>query len=67
MACLQRRRRAGFLAETGLDVDAIAPQVKDKFASAFIRARKAAGKDLLRPGMLFVKREGWCVASAALG
>jgi SAM-dependent methyltransferase len=29
-----------FLAEAGLDVDAIAPLVKDKFASAFIRARK---------------------------
>jgi arsenite methyltransferase len=31
-----------FLAEAGLDVDATAPLVKDKFASAFIRARKAA-------------------------
>jgi SAM-dependent methyltransferase len=31
----------GFLAESGLDVDRIAPQVKDRFASAFIRARKA--------------------------
>jgi arsenite methyltransferase len=29
-----------FLTETGLDVDALAPQVKDKFASAFVRARK---------------------------
>jgi SAM-dependent methyltransferase len=29
-----------FLTESGLDVDRIAPQVKDKFASAFIRARK---------------------------
>jgi SAM-dependent methyltransferase len=29
-----------FLAEAGLDVDRIAPLVKDKFASAFIRARK---------------------------
>ena len=29
-----------FLTETGLDVDAMAPQVKDKFASAFVRARK---------------------------
>src|SRR3954452_5204724 len=31
-----------FLAESGLDVDALAPVVKDKFASAFNRARKAA-------------------------
>ena len=30
----------GFLAEAGLDVDRIAPLVKDKFASAFVRARK---------------------------
>ena len=30
----------GFLAEAGLDVDRIAPLVKDKFASAFIRASK---------------------------
>ena len=29
-----------FLIESGLDVDRIAPLVKDKFASAFIRARK---------------------------
>jgi len=29
-----------FLTETGLDVDALAPQVKDRFASAFVRARK---------------------------
>jgi arsenite methyltransferase len=29
-----------FLTETGLDVDTIAPQVKDMFASAFVRARK---------------------------
>jgi arsenite methyltransferase len=32
----------GFLTESGLDVDRIAPLVKDKFASAFIRARKPA-------------------------
>jgi SAM-dependent methyltransferase len=32
----------GFLAETGLDVDAIAPLVKDRFASAFIRATRPA-------------------------
>jgi SAM-dependent methyltransferase len=29
-----------FLAESGLDADQIAPSVKDKFASAFVRARK---------------------------
>jgi arsenite methyltransferase len=29
-----------FLARVGVDVEAIAPQVGDKFASAFIRARK---------------------------
>jgi arsenite methyltransferase len=29
-----------FLGEAGLDVDLVAPLVKDKFASAFIRARK---------------------------
>jgi arsenite methyltransferase len=30
-----------FLASAGLDVDAVAPQIDGKFASAFIRARKA--------------------------
>jgi hypothetical protein len=29
-----------FLSEAGVDVDAIAPQVNDKFFSAFIRANK---------------------------
>jgi arsenite methyltransferase len=29
-----------FLSESGLDVDQLAPAVKDKFASAFVRARK---------------------------
>ena len=29
-----------FLTETGVDVDGLAPQVEDKFASAFVRARK---------------------------
>ena len=29
-----------FLAEAGIDVDHVAPQVEDKFASAFVRARK---------------------------
>ncbi len=37
------------LAETGLDVDALAPQVKDRFASAFIRARKPAAKTCCDP------------------
>jgi SAM-dependent methyltransferase len=31
-----------FLGEAGVDVDALAPLVKDKFASAFVRARKPA-------------------------
>lgn len=30
-----------FLTETGVDVDAIAPQVNDRFFSAFVRANKA--------------------------
>lgn len=38
-----------FLAETGLDVDALAPAVKDKFASAFIRARKDVAKTCCGP------------------
>jgi arsenite methyltransferase len=38
------------LAETGLDVDAIAPQVKDRFASAFIRAQKPAAAACCAPG-----------------
>jgi arsenite methyltransferase len=38
-----------FLAETGLDVDALAPVVKDKFASAFIRAHKAVAKTCCGP------------------
>jgi arsenite methyltransferase len=29
-----------FLTESGLDADALAPQVQDKFASAFVRATK---------------------------
>lgn len=31
-----------FLTDSGLDVDALAPQVEGRFASAFIRARKPA-------------------------
>jgi arsenite methyltransferase len=30
----------GFLSDAGVDVDALAPAVKDKFVSAFVRARK---------------------------
>jgi arsenite methyltransferase len=37
------------LAESGLDVDAIAPAVKDRFASAFIRARKPAAAPCCGP------------------
>jgi arsenite methyltransferase len=33
-----------FLMGTGVDVDALAEQVKDKFASAFVRARKPAAQ-----------------------
>ena len=38
------------MAETGLDVDTLAPHVKDKFASAFIRARKPAAAACCAPG-----------------
>jgi SAM-dependent methyltransferase len=38
-----------FLADAGLDIDGIAPLVKDKFASAFIRARKPAAKSCCGP------------------
>jgi SAM-dependent methyltransferase len=38
------------LAETGLDVDALAPQVNDRFASAFIRARKPVAAACCAPG-----------------
>ena len=33
----------GFLAGRGIDVDAVAPLVRDKFMSAFVRARKPVG------------------------
>jgi SAM-dependent methyltransferase len=39
-----------FLTRTGLDVDALAPQVKDMFASAFVRARKPAAQACCAPG-----------------
>jgi arsenite methyltransferase len=32
-----------FLAENGIDVDRVAPQVDGKFASAFVRAQKPQG------------------------
>jgi SAM-dependent methyltransferase len=38
-----------FLAETGLDVDRLAPQVKRMFASAFVRATKPAAKSCCGP------------------
>jgi SAM-dependent methyltransferase len=37
------------LAKTGLDVDTLVPQVEDRFASAFIRARKPAAKTCCGP------------------
>jgi SAM-dependent methyltransferase len=39
-----------FLTEGGVDVDAIAPQVEGKFASAFIRATKPEAKGCCGPG-----------------
>jgi len=33
----------GFLSGAGLDVDAVAPRIQDRFMSAFIRARKGMG------------------------
>jgi SAM-dependent methyltransferase len=39
-----------FMADAGMDVDTLAPNVKDKFASAFIRARKPAGAACCAPG-----------------
>ena len=38
-----------FLTESGLDVDRIAPQVQDRFASAFIRGRKPEAKSCCGP------------------
>jgi len=38
-----------FLADTGVDVDAIAPQAEGKFASAFIRAQKPEAKSCCGP------------------
>ena len=38
-----------FLTESGVDVDAVAPQVEGKFASAFVRASKPAAKSCCGP------------------
>jgi arsenite methyltransferase len=38
-----------YLAESGVDVDGLAPQVEDKFASAFIRARKPEAQSCCGP------------------
>ena len=38
-----------FLSGTGIDVDAMAPVANDKFASAFIRARKPVIQQLTEP------------------
>ena len=39
-----------FLTESGLDVDAIAPQVEGRFASAFVRGRKPQAQACCAPG-----------------
>jgi hypothetical protein len=39
-----------FLSQAGIDVDAIAPQVNDKFFSAFLRASKPQAKACCGPG-----------------
>jgi SAM-dependent methyltransferase len=38
-----------FLTESGVDVDTVAPQVEDRFASAFVRASKPAAKSCCGP------------------
>ena len=38
-----------FLTESGVDVDRLAPQVEDRFASAFVRARKPETKSCCGP------------------
>src|SRR5213594_467113 len=38
-----------FLTESGIDIDRLAPQVEDKFASAFVRARKPEAKSCCGP------------------
>ena len=39
----------GFLTDAGIDVDTVAPQVKDMFASAFVRARKPQARSCCGP------------------
>ena len=56
MARLQVDDARAFLTESGVDVDTLAPQVEDKFASAFIRAQKPASQELLRSGVLRMSR-----------
>ena len=38
-----------FLTESGVDVDRLAPEVEDRFASAFVRARKPEAKSCCGP------------------
>ena len=38
-----------FLTESGVDVDRLAPQIEGRFASAFVRARKAEAKNCCGP------------------
>jgi arsenite methyltransferase len=38
-----------FLTESGIDVDLVAPQVEDRFASAFVRARKPGANSCCGP------------------
>jgi hypothetical protein len=44
----------GFLAESGIDVDRLAPQIDGKVASAFIRARRPDVQPLLRTDLLLM-------------
>ena len=46
-----------FLADAGIDVDRIAPQVDGKVASAFIRARKPESQGVLWANLLRVSRQ----------
>ncbi len=39
----------GFLTDSGIDIDAMAPQVEGRFASAFVRATKPAAKTCCGP------------------
>jgi len=43
-----------FLTESGLDVDALAPHVKDRFCQRLHPRAEAAGEELLRAGVLRV-------------